>query len=210
MCPSLTLETGSESGIINLPVIRRCSMRIIARAACDVVVNEKKGTTATLVRGSIEGTFGVDGVAVGGMNIPFRVLSTKKSGESEYGPLWVAVDAWLKYDGGKSSFGPFGDDDLPQELKGLIDPDKVFELTDENNGFRLTIDVTDEGYTIVEKKHIGKTMISDASRERLSKISDKLAEAAAKNLEKKAKQPQQTEQQTRDEKRQERYAARNK
>jgi len=194
-------------------------MRIVAKSACSVSPS-RIGEIATLARGYIQGQFSIDGVAVGGMNIPFRVMSTKRTGEAEFGALWTAVDGWTNHDGGKSHFGPFSEDDLPQELKGLLDPDAVFALTDDNEGFELTIDVTDAGYEITSKRHIGRSEVKSESAARLSKLSDKLAEAAKKRAEVDAKKAAQngkavqdilqgkTPEQSREEARQKRMANR--
>lgn len=183
-------------------------MRIVCQSFLKVSTS-KIGEIATLAKGVVQGQFVVDGVAIGGMNVPFRVMSTKRDGETEFGALWIAADAWMNYNGGKSTFGPYGEDDLPQGIKGLIDPDKVFELTDENDGFRLTIDVTDEGYVIVDKKHVGKSQVAEGTAKRLSKLSDKLAQGAMKRAEVNVQKTQKTPEQIKDDRRAARYLARN-
>jgi len=130
----------------------------------------------TLARGSVVSDTCIDGIIVGTINVPFRIMSTKRN--ETWGALWVAIDGWGTYEGRKSTLSPYAEDDTVEAIKGLIDPNVIFSMTDDNPGQELTIDVIDGKYTVIAKRAVvGGAVPADVAA-RLTRISDNLVKAA--------------------------------
>lgn len=174
-------------------------MRIVCKSDASASVSEKNGNmTAIVVRGYVPTIATIDGTDVGTVNIPFRVQVTKKPGMPSFGTPYVVADGWTKFNGGKSHFGPFSDDDLPVTMKSTLSPfaDDLFARTDDAQQYELTLTV-ENGEIKEEARRLVSGQVKEDTAARLSKLGDRLAKNAAENAARKATerdQGQQTDQ----------------
>jgi len=151
-------------------------MKIVAKGSASAYTTKTGNEMLTLARGSVVSDIVIDGVVMGGINIPFRVMSTKRDGA--WGALWVSIDGWGVYEGRKSTLSPYAEDDTVEAIKGLIDPNIVFSMTDDNPGQELVLEVVDGKYTVIAKRAVvGGAVPADVAA-RLTRISDNLVNAA--------------------------------
>ena len=150
-------------------------MKIVVKGTQSSYTTSKGNEMLTLARGSIVTDTCIDGIIVGTINVPFRIMSTKRN--ETWGALWVSVDGWGVYEGRKSTLSPYAEDDTVEAIKGLIDPNVIFSMTDDNPGQELVLEVVDGKYTVIAKRAaVGAVSAEIAAR--LAKISNAMAEAA--------------------------------